>query len=217
MVDDAVLEQFESHRNLIPVISIEGNEAATDARRGEGIYAHAIDAMRRINEHGLIFGTSITVTSNNIDDVTSDKLLDQLEQSGCKMVLYVDYVPFEHPTLALDDVSRVKLAAHIDEQRTRRKDMLFLSFPGDEKEAGGCLAAGRGFFHISASGNAEPCPFSPYSDLNLRDYSLLEALESPFFQRLRNDGILSKPHTGGCVLFEQEETVAKMADLKEPV
>jgi MoaA/NifB/PqqE/SkfB family radical SAM enzyme len=85
-----------------------------------------------------------------------------------------------------------------------------VSFPGDEKASGGCLAAGRGFFHINANGGAEPCPFSPYSDTNIRNISLLQALDSPLFQKIQSDDILIGEHQGGCVLFEQEEAVKKL-------
>ncbi len=81
------------------------------------------------------------------------------------------------------------------------------SFPGDEKEMGGCLAAGRGFFHINAYGGAEPCPFSPFSDVNLKEISLLEALKSPLFCRLQNSGLFAEEHAGGCLLFEHREEV----------
>jgi MoaA/NifB/PqqE/SkfB family radical SAM enzyme len=89
-------------------------------------------------------------------------------------------------------------------------DVIFISFPGDEKATGGCLAAGRGFFHINPEGKAEPCPFSPYSDTNVKDLSLLEALDSPLFQKLNNSGLLLQEHTGGCVLFSREEQVSDM-------
>jgi len=45
---------------------------------------------------------------------------------------------------------------------------LFVAFPGDEDLYGGCLAAGRGFVHISPEGRLEPCPFSPFSDVSLK-------------------------------------------------
>lgn len=51
-------------------------------------------------------------------------------------------------------------------------------FLGDEESSGGCLAAGRGFFHINSHGGAEPCLFSLYSDINVRDTSLRQALNS---------------------------------------
>lgn len=85
--------------------------------------------------------------------------------------------------------------------------MVFVSFPGDEKSSGGCIAAGRGFFHINSNGGAEPCPFSPYSDINVRDTSLREALKSPLFLALREQNVLMEEHSGGCVLFERRESV----------
>ena len=85
--------------------------------------------------------------------------------------------------------------------------MIYISFPGDEKSSGGCLAAGRGFFHINSHGGAEPCPFSPYSDINVKDTSLKEALQSELFTALRNSNILADDHIGGCVLHEKNHVV----------
>ncbi|MBR5430274.1 MAG: radical SAM protein, partial [Firmicutes bacterium] len=78
---------------------------------------------------------------------------------------------------------------------------------GDEKEAGGCIAAGRGFFHINSHGGAEPCPFSPYSDMNVARTSIREALRSPLFQALREGELLADDHVGGCGLYERREQV----------
>jgi MoaA/NifB/PqqE/SkfB family radical SAM enzyme len=85
--------------------------------------------------------------------------------------------------------------------------MVFISFPGDEKATGGCVAAGRGFFHINSHGGAEPCPFSPYSDVNVRDGGLKEAMNSPLFTALRSGDLLADDHKGGCVLYEKREQV----------
>lgn len=93
--------------------------------------------------------------------------------------------------------------------RAKHSEMVFISFPGDEKSSGGCVAAGRGFFHINSHGGAEPCPFSPYSDVNVRDTSLREALQSKSFMKLREKGILIEEHAGGCVLFERKSEVEK--------
>ena len=88
--------------------------------------------------------------------------------------------------------------------------MVYISFPGDEKSSGGCVAAGRGFFHINSHGGVEPCPFSPYSDVNIRNTSLKEALHSPLFMALRDGGILNDDHEGGCVLYEKRELVESL-------
>jgi MoaA/NifB/PqqE/SkfB family radical SAM enzyme len=82
---------------------------------------------------------------------------------------------------------------------------VFLSFPGDEKKFGGCLSAGRGFIHVSASGDLEPCPFAPYSDASLLHVSLKEALQSEFLRRIReNSGELLEAD-GGCAIWKKRE------------
>ncbi len=209
MFQEDVLKLFDNNRNLIPIISIEGDETLTDARRGKGIYGKTIKTMYDLNETKLLFGVSVTVTSENISTVTAGSFIEELRAKGCKAVVFVEYVPVEKPELALDNTTRDYLAERISNLR-EQSDMILISFPGDEKESGGCLAAGRGFFHINASGGAEPCPFSPYSDTSLKSASLREALKSPLFTKLRDDGTLLEEHTGGCTLFAKSDFVQSL-------
>jgi MoaA/NifB/PqqE/SkfB family radical SAM enzyme len=109
--------------------------------------------------------------------------------------------------LAPGDEERDYLSGEIARLRDAYPEILFLSFPGDEKSSGGCLAAGRGFFHINSHGGAEPCPFSPYSDINVRDTSLREALHSNLFRALQDGNYLLEDHVGGCVLYEKRRQV----------
>ncbi len=44
---------------------------------------------------------------------------------------------------------------------------------------GGCIAGGRRYLHINAAGDVEPCVFAHYSNANIHDASLLDALRSP--------------------------------------
>jgi len=211
MLDSACVNFFEKNRHLIPIISIEGGEILTDTRRGSGVYTRTMQAMKSLKEFGLLFGASITVTNDNLFDVTGEETIAELEEKGCKVVVFVEYVPVASPGLALNDAGRTLLEERLVSLRERR-EIILISFPGDEKESGGCLAAGRGFFHINADGGAEPCPFSPYSDTSLRTVSLREALQSPLFTRLREEGALLGEHTGGCVLFDQTEYVRSLAN-----
>lgn len=165
-----------------------------------------------MNERGIFYGASVTVTTLNLESVTSREFIEALRQKGCKLIFYVEYVPVETSTqnLALTDKERIILSQRQKDIREQYENMIFLSFPGDEKEMGGCLAAGRGFFHINATGGAEPCPFSPFSDVNLKNCTLLEALQSPLFQKLNTGGFLSGDHEGGCVLFSKENEIKKL-------
>lgn len=215
-IGDKYMDLFDQHRNLIPVISIEGNKEKTDSRRGEGVYDTLINVMDGLCERDLIFGASVTVTSENLKEVTSDSFLKSLSERGCKLVIYVEYVPVteESTELALSDDQRDHLLNELIRIRSDHQDMVFVSFPGDEKSSGGCITAGRGFFHINSHGGAEPCPFSPYSDVNVRDTSLREALKSKLFTRIIEEDMLVDDHKGGCVLFEKREQVeAQLAAL----
>ncbi len=202
-------ELFDNHRNLIPVLSIEGEKEITDARRGAGVYDKQISNMDKLCERGLIFGASVTVTTENLKEVSSRSFLDSLAQRGCKLVVFVEYVPVtdESKHLAPGEEDREYLKSEIARLRNEYQEMMFVSFPGDEKSSGGCIAAGRGFFHINSHGGAEPCPFSPYSDINVRDTSLRDALKSKLFLALQEGGVLADDHQGGCVLYEKREQV----------
>lgn len=211
-IDEKYFALFDKCRNLLPVMSIEGNREITDIRRGTGIYDRLISNMDELKRRGLIFGASVTVTTRNYREVTSEEFLDSLSDRGCKAVIYVEYVPVteESTELAPTDAERDFLMQEIHRLRRERPDMVYISFPGDEKSSGGCVAAGRGFFLINSHGGAEPCPFSPYSDVNVRNSSLHDAMRSPLFRALQSGDILLDDHKGGCVLYEKRELVESL-------
>ena len=216
-MDEKYFDLFDKCRNLLPVMSIEGGKSITDERRGAGIYDRLIANMEELNRRGLIFGASVTVTTENIREVTSESFLKALSDRGCRVVIFVEFVPVteESKELAPGDEERVYLTAEIERLRKEAPEMVYVSFPGDEKSSGGCVAAGRGFFHINSHGGAEPCPFSPYSDVNVRNASLREALHSPLFTALRDGGVLLDDHEGGCVLYEKRDLVESIMKGKE--
>ena len=211
-MDERYFELFDKRRNLIPIMSIEGEKEITDARRGSGIYDRLIANMDELHRRGLIFGASITVTMENIREVSSSEFLKNLSDRGCKVVIFVEFVPVadDSKELAPGDTERKYLHGEILRLRKEHPEMVYISFPGDEKSSGGCVAAGRGFFHINSHGGAEPCPFSPYSDINVRDSSLREAMNSRLFRTLRENGHLLEDHAGGCVLYEKRDLVEKI-------
>lgn len=214
MVDDEYMELFDKKRNVVPVLSIEGDRRQTDGRRGEGTYEMLITLMDALKEKGILFGASVTVTTENLRTVSSTSFAEMLFSKGCRALLFVEYVPIDQQTreLALSEADRENLEQSKEELRKTYEEMIFISFPGDEQYTGGCLAAGRSFFHINPTGCAEPCPFSPYSDTSLKEHTLLEAMHSRFFGTLKDNGILDGEHNGGCLLFERELEVRKLLE-----
>ena len=211
-IGEKYLKLFDDHRNLIPVISIEGGQEATDSRRGDGIYDKLRENLDEFKKRHLLFGASVTVTTENIKEVTSPEFVDVLASRGCKLIIYVEFVPVtdEATHLAPTDTERAYLTEAMDRLRGQFDDMVLLAFPGDEKADGGCMAAGRGFFHINSHGGAEPCPFSPYSDINVKTSGLREAMHSRLFVALREGDFLDDDHVGGCVLYEKRAEVEAM-------
>ena len=212
MLDKDALRLLDNHRNLVPVVSLEGGEMATDARRGDGVYQLTQNVLNSLEAKKLLFGVSLTVTTENMVEVTSPCFLRSLYDKGCRLIFFIEYVPVAPGTehLALDDTARVMMETAQESLRDRFPGMIFLSFPGDEKQMGGCLAAGRGFFHINPYGGAEPCPFSPYSDISLKDHTLMQAMDSPFFQKVRELNAKDPGHLGGCALFAKEAQVKSL-------
>ena len=143
--------------------------------------------------------------------MTDPSFIADLAGLGCKLFFFVEYSPIKEGT---EDwvITEKQRGSTMDKVKTFREDFksLFIAIPGDEEEIGGCLSAGRGFVHINATGDVEPCPFAPYSDANLRDSSLQDALQSEFLKTIRqNHGELSETE-GGCALWVKREWVRSM-------
>ena len=209
LFDEGRRAWFSEHRHIIPTFSIEGGERQTDARRGDGVYAKVRAAMRGLNAAGTPFGISVTVTSENIDGVLSAEFVREYIRAGCLLFVFVEYVPVEPGSepMVLSKAGTERLSAFAA-ACGEKYPALFVPFPGDEAQYGGCLAAGRGFVHVSAGGDVEPCPFAPFSDANLRDKSLRDALASPLLSKIRENHRLLKEGDGGCALWRNREWLA---------
>ena len=60
---------------------------------------------------------------------------------------------------------------------------------------------------MAPQGGAEPCPFSPFSQHNLKAVPITEVLCSAFFRELRDIAANAEQHKGGCVLSDRKEQV----------
>ena len=89
--------------------------------------------------------------------------------------------------------------------------MLVVTLPGDEDRYGGVVwLQGRGFLHLSSTGDLEACPFAPYSDTNVKDRPLLQALKSDLLKKIRDNHRFLKESRGGCALKENSEWIESL-------
>jgi MoaA/NifB/PqqE/SkfB family radical SAM enzyme len=193
------------------VASIEGAEAETDARRGQGVYARLKSLAERVRGSGIFWGCSLTVTQENFAVLTTPEFIRRLIGAGCGAFFFVEYVPVRAGTehLCLTHEQKAELIRLLDRFRAELP-ALFIGFPGDEEQFGGCLAAGRGFVHISSSGSVEACPFAPFSDTSLKDSSLKDALQSRLLATIREHHDRLKETRGGCALWAEREWVRSL-------
>lgn len=207
LIDESWTDFFSLSRNVIPVLSLEGDESHTDKRRGPGVFASVSERLDLLRKKKILYGVSITLTADNYENVLSEAYVGGLVAGGARVIFFVEYVPFDPATDTLVVTAAQKSGLPVRLDRLREKfAAIFLDFPGDEAAFGGCLASARGFVHVNASGSVESCPFAPYSDSSIAERPLVDALASPLLARIRalQEGL---GHTGGCALFENREKV----------
>ena len=211
LLDETAVQQLKRQRNILPVVSIEGDQQDTDLRRGGGVYERASQVFASLKEAKILFGTSITQTSRNFTLVNDEAYLKEMMDRGVKVFFFINYLPMDpgsahlalHPQQVMDHL-------HILEELRIKYPALFLAFPGGEVELGGCIAGGKGLVHINPQGDVQPCPFSPFSDANLTQVSLLDALRSKRLEIIRSSGERLDESDGFCALWKNEEWVASL-------
>lgn len=226
LIDDAFADEMLRVKNLVPAISIEGFEEATDFRRGEGTYRKVIEAMTRLKERKLLFGISCCYTSKNVEVIGSEEYFDSMIDMGAKFAWFFTYMPIGAaavPELIATAEQRKFMYEQI--HKFRKTKLLFtMDFWNDGDAVGGCIAGGRGYCHINANGDMEPCAFIHYSDSNIKEKTLLECYQSPLFMAYRrsqpfNDNMLrpcSVLDNPGRLTQIVEESGARSTDLESP-
>ena len=85
-----------------------------------------------------------------------------------------------------------------------------MDFQNDGEYVGGCIAGGRNYMHINANGDVEPCVFIHYSNANIHDCTLLEALKSPLFQAYHDNQPFNRNHLRPCPMLENPERLRRL-------
>ncbi len=211
LLDPATISRLRQQKNLIPILSLEGDLSHTDTRRGQGVHDSVNQTAENLRKNDIFFGISLTVTSANFSLLSSRDYVEGLLRLGARVLFYVEYVPVSAGSegLVVSDDQRRQLEIILDDYRGQYPS-LFIAFPGDESRFGGCLSSGRGFIHISPEGDVEPCPFAPYSDTNLQDVSLEQALRSELLAEIRSHPEELRETESGCALWNRRDWVRSL-------
>ena len=226
LIDEAFADEMLRVKNFVPAISLEGFEEATDSRRGDGVYQKVMHAMELLHDRKLLYGISSCYTSVNYDSITSEAYYDKLIEMGAYFIWYFHYMPVGNdasPELLPTPEQRELVYRRIRDYRVR-KPLFAMDFQNDAEYVGGCIAGGRRYFHINANGDIDPCVFVHYSDSNIREKTLLEAMQSPLFQAYHDGQPFNENMLQPCPMLENptllrgmiEKTGAKSTDMQSP-
>ena len=212
LIDEEFCREMLRVKNFVPAFSLEGFESANDSRRGEGAYQKVQKAMKLLKDHKLPFGISACYTSANYADISSEAFFDSIIDAGALFVWFFHYMPVGSgaaPQLLPTPEQRTEVYNRIRAFR-QSKPIFSMDFQNAAEYVGGCTAGGRRYLHINARGDVEPCVFIHYSNVNIRNCTLLEALKSPLFMAY-HDG---QPFNGNmlrpCPMLENPEKLRKM-------
>lgn len=226
LIDEAFADEMLRVKNFVPSISLEGSKEATDSRRGDGVYDKVVKAMKLLREKKLLYGISCCYTSENYDSITSEAYWDMMIEMGAYFVWYFHYMPVGNDAsveLMPNPEQRELVYRRIREQRAR-KPLFAMDFQNDAEFVGGCIAGGKNYLHINANGDLDPCVFIHYSDSNIREKTILEALRSPLFMAYHDGHPFNDNMLRPCPMLENPEllremvkkTGAKSTDLESP-
>ena len=216
LIDEAFADDMLRVKNFIPAISVEGFEEDTDFRRGEGTFKKVETAMAILKAKRLPFGISCCYTSKNVDRIGSEEYFNQMIAwgQGPRFCWFFTYMPVGKAAVSELMVTDEQRAFMYHQLRKFRetKPLFTMDFWNDGEYAGGCIAGGRRYLHINANGDIEPCAFIHYSDSNIYEKTLLEALQSPLFMAYKNGQPFNDNLLRPCPLLDNPDALVGMVE-----
>ena len=212
LIDEAFCQEMLRVKNFVPAISLEGFAKANDGRRGDGVFDKVMHAMALLKERKLPFGISTCYTSQNYADVSSEEFYDMIIEAGALFIWFFHYMPVGSGAateLLPTPEQRTEMYRRIRAFRGS-KPIFSMDFQNDAEYVGGCIAGGRRYLHINARGDVEPCVFIHYSNVNIRDCTLLDALKSPIFMTYHDGQPFNQNMLRPCPMLENPEKLRAM-------
>jgi len=187
LLDEKVTDRLARMGNVAPVLSVEGTREETDSRRGEGTYDKVMESFDRLNRKGILYGFSATYTRTSADYLASDAFIEEMYEKGCKVGWFFQYIPTGGtPDLEYMATPKQRAKLHEKVEEWRMKYPVFIGdFWNDGPYVDGCMAGGERYLHIISNGDVEPCVFVHFAVDNIKEKSLVEVLQSPFFKDIR--------------------------------
>ncbi len=217
-ITDEKAKRLRKLGNVTPLISVEGNEIISDQRRGrDGVYSKTMQGIQNCLNNRVLTGVCTSVCKTNIDDLVTEKWLDNLIDMGVMYTWFHVYRPMgpdASPELCLTPEQQLQLRKFVVEMRAKKPIIIVDAyFDGQGKAL--CPAVTGISHHINPWGDIEPCPivqFSKESILATPDdpRPLREKFQqSAFLKEFRE---LAAANTRGCIVLERPDLLKLLID-----
>jgi MoaA/NifB/PqqE/SkfB family radical SAM enzyme len=213
--DCAALQKLS---NVVVMVSLEGDRALTDLRRGSGVFDRALACLDRLQHAGVLTGIAVTIEPRNVDYWLQPAHIDALIAHCGPLAMFIEEIPAaqnasgcnSHQQLTVGQQRRFRQTV-LDYRERQTGGAFIIHSPADEEALGGCVSAGRGFAHIAPGGDVTACPVSALATHSVRTSNLRDALAGPLFTMIRENGHLLETEGHPCGLSAHSAELEAMA------
>lgn len=208
-ITEKVATRLRELGNATPLVSIEGRELTSDARRGgKEVFNRTLRGLENCLRAGLLTGVATSVCRTNIDELLTESWLQELIDRGVHYVWFHSYRPVGpqmNSDLALRPDQLVRIRRFVVEMRARMPIGIIDAYYDHDGRALCPMTTGISH-HVGPTGGIEPCPIIQFAKDDIRDargiYTTIR--DSAFLRDFRD---LTARHTRGCVVLERPDLV----------
>ena len=213
LITPEVARRLQRVGNATPLISIEGDEAASDIRRGNrNVLSRSLRGLELCIEARLLTGVATSLCQTNIDTLLTEAWLDRLIALGVHYTWFHTYRPVgpeASAELALRPEQIVQARKFVVEQRAKRPIAIIDAYYDGEGNALCPMAVGL-THHVGPSGYIEPCPIIQLAVDNACSGSFYDTVtQSAYLKEMRE---AAADHSRGCVVLENPLLILEIAD-----
>src|SRR5436189_224240 len=211
-ITEKVANRLRDLGNATPLVSIEGREITSDARRGKmDVFNKTMRGLEQCLRARLLTGVATSICQSNMDELLTEAWLQELINRGVHYVWYHTYRPVGpkmNSQLALRPDQLVRVRKFVVEKRAKMPIAIIDAYYDNDCQALCPMATGISH-HISPRGDIEPCPIIQFAVENVRDSrGVFETMRQSAF--LRDFRELSAQATRGCVVLERPDLVKEL-------
>jgi MoaA/NifB/PqqE/SkfB family radical SAM enzyme len=214
LIDEKIAQKLLDCGNVFVNFSIEGFEKETDEIRGKGVYQKLMKAMDILRERKIPFGYSVHVMRKNAETVVSDEFVEFMVKKGAFIGWYFLHMPVNGDK----NTELMPTPEQRNNQRLRRNEIrkkfpiFIIDFWNDAPFVGGCISA-KYYSHVNNFGDLEPCIFTHFSQVNIKNLPLKEALKCQFFKEIRKRQPFSQNLLMPCPLIDHPYVIRELCQV----